>query len=282
MKTQNVGIILAGAANLASSVLSPLSIDVAHAESRDQIDKMNRDAQSVVESFHKNGGGTALAQKVSEAKQVRHLKVTQDATKTIHSSVQSIHYYDSSARRKIQKQISNLQEAENKQKQYNTDYQKAVQVRNEALKRNKDAQAQLDSLKQERTQLEKKLAEAQKNGVKLVHDQDTNKAVSTSNAKSEAQKVSQDYEKQKQALSKAEAEYQQETAKADSDYPKAEIDANVANQKNTELAQTAEKASKVEGVTVVQDADENKPADPSNEVQVATDNTKDIQNQINT
>lgn len=281
MKTQNVGIILAGAANLASSVLSPLSIDVAHAESRDQIDKMNRDAQSVVESFHKNGGGTALAQKVSEAKQVRHLKVTQDATKTIHSSVQSIHYYDSSARRKIQKQISNLQEAENKQKQYNTDYQKAVQVRNEALKRNKDAQAQLDSLKQERTQLEKKLAEAQKNGVKLVHDQDTNKAVSTSNAKSEAQKVSQDYEKQKQALSKAEAEYQQETAKADSDYQKAEIDANVANQKNTELAQTAEKASKVEGVTVVQDADENKPADPSNEVQVATDNTKDIQNQIN-
>ena len=226
------------------------------------------------------GGGTALAQKVSEAKQVPHLKVTQDATKTIHSSVQSIHYYDSSARRKIQKQISNLQEAENKQKQYNADYQKAVQARNEVLKRNKDAQAQLDNLKQERTQLENKLAEAQKNGVKLVHDQDTNKAVSTSDAKSEAQKVSQDYEKQKQALSKAEAEYQQETAKADSAYQKAGIDANVANQKNTELAQTAEKASKVEGVTVVQDADENKPADPSNEVQVATDNTKDIQSQI--
>ena len=226
-------------------------------------------------------GGTALAQKVSEAKQVPHLKVTQDATKTIHSSVQSIHYYDSSARRKIQKQISNLQEAENKQKQYNADYQKAVQARNEVLKRNKDAQAQLDNLKQERTQLEKKLAEAQKNGVnKLVHDQDTNKAVSTSDAKSEAQKVSQDYEKQKQALSKAEAEYQQETAKADSAYQKAGIDANVANQKNTELAQTAEKASKVEGVTVVQDADENKPADPSNEVQVANDNTKDIQDQI--
>ena len=173
-----------------------------------------------------------------------------------------------------------MQEAENKQKQYNADYQKAVQVRNEALKRNKDAQAQLDNLKQERTQLENKLAEAQKNGVKLVHDQDTNKAVSTSDAKSEAQKVSQDYEKQKQALSKAEAEYQQETAKADSAYQKAGIDANVANQKNTELAQTAEKASKVEGVTVVQDADENKPADSSNEVQVATDNTKDIQSQI--
>ena len=173
-----------------------------------------------------------------------------------------------------------MQEAENKQKQYNADYQKAVQVRNETLKRNKDAQAQLDNLKQERTQLEKKLAEAQKNGGKLVHDQDTNKVVSTSDAKSEAQKVSQDYEKQKQDLSKAEAEYQQETAKADSAYQKAGIDANVANQKNTELAQTAEKASKVEGVTVVQDADENKPADPSNEVQVATDNTKDIQNQI--
>lgn len=173
-----------------------------------------------------------------------------------------------------------MQEAENKQKQYNADYQKAVQARNEVLKRNKDAQAQLDNLKQERTQLEKKLAEAQKNGVKLVHDQDTNKAVSTSDAKSEAQEVSQDYEKQKQALSKAEAEYQQETAKADSAYQKAGIDANVANQKNTELAQTAEKASKVEGVTVVQDADENKPADPSNEVQVANDNTKDIQDQI--
>ena len=173
-----------------------------------------------------------------------------------------------------------MQEAENKQKQYNADYQKAVQARNEVLKRNKDAQAQLDNLKQERTQLEKKLAEAQKNGVKLVHDQDTNKAVSTSDAKSEAQKVSQDYEEQKQALSKAEAEYQQETAKADSAYQKAGIDANVANQKNTELAQTAEKASKVEGVTVVQDADENKPADPSNEVQVANDNTKDIQDQI--
>lgn len=63
MKTQNVGIILAGAANLASSVLSPLSIDVAHAESRDQIDKMNRDAQSVVESFHKNGGGDCFSSK---------------------------------------------------------------------------------------------------------------------------------------------------------------------------------------------------------------------------
>ena len=280
MKTQNVGIVLAGTASLASSVLSPLSIDVTHAESRDQIDKMNRDAQSVVERFHKNGGGTALAQKVSEAKQVPHLKVIQDKTKVIHSSVQAINNYDSSARMKIKKQLANLQEAENKQKQYNADYQKAVQVRNEALKRNKDAQAQLDNLKQERTQLEKKLAEAQTNGVKLVHDQDTNKAVSTSDAKSEAQKVSQDYEKQKQALSKAEAEYQQETAKADSAYQKAGIDANVANQKNTELAQTAEKASKVEGVTVVQDADENKPADPSNEVQVATDNTKDIQNQI--
>ena len=280
MKTQNVGIVLAGTASLASSVLSPLSIDVTHAESRDQIDQMNRDAQSVVERFHKNGGGTALAQKVSEAKQVPHLKVIQDKTKVIHSSVQAINNYDSSARMKIKKQLANLQEAENKQKQYNADYQKAVQVRNEALKRNKDAQAQLDNLKQERTQLEKELAEAQKNGVKLVHDQDTNKVVSTSDAKSEAQKVSQDYEKQKQDLSKAEAEYQQETAKADSAYQKAGIDANVANQKNTELAQTAEKASKVEGVTVVQDADENKPADPSNEVQVATDNTKDIQNQI--
>ena len=57
MKAQNVGIVLAGTANLASSVLSPLSIDVVHAETRDQIDKMNRDAQSAVERFHKDGGG---------------------------------------------------------------------------------------------------------------------------------------------------------------------------------------------------------------------------------
>lgn len=56
MKAQNVGIVLAGTANLASSALSPLSINVVHAETRDQIDQMNRDAQSVVERFHKNGG----------------------------------------------------------------------------------------------------------------------------------------------------------------------------------------------------------------------------------
>lgn len=63
MKAQNVGIVLAGTANLASSVLSPLSINVVHAETRDQIDQMNRDAQSVVERFHKNGGGYCFSSK---------------------------------------------------------------------------------------------------------------------------------------------------------------------------------------------------------------------------
>ena len=63
MKAQNVGIVLAGTANLASSVLSPMSINVVHAETRDQIDQMNRDAQSVVERFHKNGGGYCFSSK---------------------------------------------------------------------------------------------------------------------------------------------------------------------------------------------------------------------------
>lgn len=63
MKARNVGIVLAGTANLASSALSPLSINVVHAETRDQIDKMNRDAQSVVERFHKDGGGYCFSSK---------------------------------------------------------------------------------------------------------------------------------------------------------------------------------------------------------------------------
>lgn len=281
MKARNVGIVLAGTANLASSALSPLSINVVHAETRDQIDKMNRDAQSVVERFHKDGGGTALAQKVSEAKQVPHLKVTQDATKTIHSSVQSIHYYDSSARRKIQKQISNLQEAENKQKQYNADYQKALQARNKVLEENKDAQAKLESLKQERTKLEQKLAEAEKNGVKPIHDQDTKKQVTVAQASKESQASKADYQNQSKQLDTVIQEAKSENLKTSLENGQAQVKANEANKLNEKLAQTAQQASKGEGVTVVEDKSQDKQSTNATVDQDIQEQKQDIQNQIN-
>lgn len=202
-------------------------------------------------------GGTSLTKKADEAKKVPHLTVKQDPTKVIHSSVQSIQSYEASARHKIQKQVSNLDDAIKKQKQNNEEYEKALQARNDILQRNKDAQDKIDSLKQERAFLEQKLVEAQKAGIKLVHDQDQIKEVTTTNVSQATQDTKRDYDSQKQALDQAQKEHQVQVDKANKDNNKAQDKIDQANKSNNDaLVKVTQKASQVEGVTVTQDQDQ--------------------------
>lgn len=283
MKVKKLSILLAGTASVASQVAKTVTTStVVKAESREEVEKMNDDAENVVKQFHKNGGGgTSLTKKADEAKKVPHLTVKQDPTKVIHSSVQSIQSYDVSARHKIQKQVSNLDDAIKKQKQNNEEYEKALQARNDILQKNKNAQAKIDSLKQERASLEQKLAEAQKEGIKLVHDQDQIKEVTTTNVSQATQDTKRDYDSQKQALDQAQKEHQVQVDKAIKDNNKAQDKIDQANKNNNDaLVKVTQKASQVEGVTVTQDQDQSQKVDAKDIDQASQNNQQDIQSQI--
>ena len=174
-----------------------------------------------------------------------------------------------------------MQEAENKQKQYNADYQKALQARNKVLEENKDAQAKLESLKQERTKLEQKLAEAEKNGVKSIHDQDTKKQVTVAQASKESQASKADYQNQSKQLDNVIQEAKSENLKTNLENGQAQVKANEANKLNEKLAQTAQQASKSEGVTVVEDKSQDKQSTNATVDQDIQEQKQDIQNQIN-
>lgn len=57
MKVKKLSILLAGTASVASQVAKTVTTStVAKAESREEVEKMNDDAENVVKQFHKNGG----------------------------------------------------------------------------------------------------------------------------------------------------------------------------------------------------------------------------------
>lgn len=177
--------------------------------------------------------------------------------------------------------MSNLDDAIKKQKQNNEEYEKALQARNDILQRNKDAQAKIDSLKQERASLEPKLVEAQKAGIKLVHDEDKTKEVTTANASQATEDVKKDYDSQKQSLEQTQNAYQAQVDKANKDNSEAQTKIDQVNKTNNDaLIQATQKASQVEGITVIQDQDQIQKVDASNIDQASQKNQQDIQAQI--